>query len=83
MPILCSSLPGLQPGKARLDDESGELFSVDFGEHDEQIGKATVADPHFLAVQDIVRAFGIQLRAGKRDFARRCRLAAPRGNMRR
>ena len=66
MPILCSSLPGLQPGKAAFDDERGEFLAVHFREYDVEIRKAAVGDPHFLAVQDVVRAFLVQLGASQK-----------------
>src|SRR5690348_10513637 len=46
-----------------LDNERGELLSVDFCENDVEVRKSTVRNPHFLAVQDVVRAFRIQFRA--------------------
>src|SRR5438876_377563 len=65
MPILCSSLPGLKPGKVRSTIKA-EFFAVNFREHNVNIGEAAVGDPHFLAVEDVVRAFFVQFRAGQR-----------------
>ena len=53
---MCSSAPTEKPGKLALDDERGEFLSVHFGEHDEQVGKTRVRNPHFFAVQQVVLA---------------------------
>ncbi len=47
-----------------LDQESGELFAVDFGKDSEQIGEAGVGDPHLFAVQGVVFAVLRELGAG-------------------
>src|SRR6266700_2458210 len=61
MPILCSSLPGLNPGKVR-----STMNAVNFCKHDVDIREAAVGDPHFLAVQDVVRALFVQFGARQR-----------------
>src|SRR4029077_2732344 len=45
-----------EPWESLFYEEGGKLFSVDFGEDREQVSKASVRDPHFLAVQDVVLA---------------------------
>ena len=54
--------------KRAFDDEGAEVFAVDLGEHDEQIGEAAVGDPHLFAAQHEA-AVGL---------ARRARLCAER-----
>src|SRR5215471_18083413 len=39
-------------GKRPLDDERTEMFPVDLGEDDVEVGEAAIGDPHLLAVQD-------------------------------
>ena len=46
-----------------LDQESGELLAIDFGEDRIQVREARVGDPHLFAVQDVVLAIGRQDRA--------------------
>jgi hypothetical protein len=40
-------LAGGDAGKRAFDDEGGEEVAVDFGEHDEEVGKAAARDPEF------------------------------------
>ena len=51
-----SSAPTENPGKSSFDQERGKLFAVNFREHRKQVGEARIADPHLLAVQDVVLA---------------------------
>ena len=53
MPSLCSSAPIERPG-VLLDQEGREFFPFDLGEDSKEIGKATVADPHLLAIENVV-----------------------------
>jgi hypothetical protein len=57
---------GLAAGKCALDDERGELLAIDFREDHVEIGKAAVRDPHFLTVENVVRAFFVQFGASER-----------------
>jgi hypothetical protein len=43
-------------GKAALDQERRELLAADFREHGKQVGRASIGDPHFLSVEDVVFA---------------------------
>ena len=65
MPILCSSLPGLNPGKVRSTMNAVNFSPLIFGEHDVYVRESAVGDPHFLAIQNVVRAFRIQFRASQ------------------
>ena len=56
MPSLCSSPPMERPGVSFFDQKRGEFFSINFYEDGEQVGKAGVADPHLLAVQQVMLA---------------------------
>ena len=40
-----------QPAKRALDNERAEMLAVDFCKNNEDVGKAPVGNPHFLAVQ--------------------------------
>ena len=42
-------LAGRYTGPATFDDEGGELLAINFRKDDEEVGKATVGDPHLLA----------------------------------
>ena len=53
-----------EPGSSLLDQERSELFSVDFDEDGEQVGKAGIADPHLLAVENVMRAVRRERGAG-------------------
>ena len=44
-----------------LDDESGKLIAVDFGEHNEDVRKTAVGDEHLLAVEKVMLAVIAQL----------------------
>ena len=41
-----------------FDQKRGELLAVNLGEYREQIGEASVGDPHFLTVEDVVTPVG-------------------------
>src|SRR6266852_4716369 len=56
-------IAGLAAGESALHNEGGEFLSIDLGEDHVEVGKATVGDPHFLAVQDVVGALLVQLGA--------------------
>jgi len=44
-------------GEITFDNESGDVFAIDFGHNEEEVGPFSVADPHFCAVEHIVVAF--------------------------
>ena len=56
----------LEPGEGAFHDERRELLAVDLREHDVHVGEPAVGDPHFLPVQDVMRAFLVQFRARQR-----------------
>src|SRR5579864_4169442 len=45
---------GLETGESALHDKGGELFAVYFRENHVDIRKASIGDPHLLAVEDVV-----------------------------
>src|SRR5256884_5131499 len=45
---------------------SRSLLAVALREHDVHVGDPAVGDPHFLPVQDVMRAFLVQFRARQR-----------------
>ncbi len=51
---------GAYAGIRTFNDEGGELFAIDFGEDGEESGSASVGDPVLLAVENVVRAFGVE-----------------------
>src|ERR1700688_880349 len=52
--------------KGSLHEEGAEFFASDFGEDGKQIGRATVGNPHFLAVEYVVLAVGSQVGTSSR-----------------
>src|SRR5260370_18308043 len=44
-----------------LNDEGREFVAIDFREHDEDVGKATIGNEHLFAVEDVVRAVVVYL----------------------
>ena len=47
-----------------VENESCELFAVNFGKNDEHICEAGVGNPHFLSVEHVVTSVGAQVGAG-------------------
>ena len=56
-------LPAAHAFERPFHDEGGELFAVDFGKHDEDVGESAVRDPHLLAIEHEA-AVGLLRRAG-------------------
>ena len=56
--------PHRESGIVALDQKSRELFAIHLGKNCEQVGEASIGDPHFLAVQDVVLAVGGEFGAG-------------------
>ena len=54
---------GLEAGESALDDKRREFFAIHFGKNNVDIGETAVSDPHFLAVEDVMRAFFVQFGA--------------------
>ncbi len=52
-----------ESGKRALDDERGKFFAVNFREHDVDVRKTAVGDPHFLAVENPVFSVGQKVSA--------------------
>src|SRR5690606_25003898 len=53
------------PSESALNDKSSQvLIVINFGEHNKHIGKTTVSDPHFLAIDQVVGPFRIASGAG-------------------
>ena len=48
----------LEAWKSALHDERAELFAINLGKDNDDVGKAAVGDPHFLAIQYPLLAVG-------------------------
>ena len=55
---------GLDAGEPALHQKSRELFASYFGEDRKEVGLAAVGDPHFLAVQNVMRPIGRKIGSG-------------------
>ena len=64
----------LEAWERALHDERSKLFAIDLRKHNVNIGEAAVGDPHLLSVENVMRSFRIQFRAGQRVLRVRPRL---------